>query len=338
MDLNILWFVLIAVLYTGFFILEGFDFGVGILLPFISKTDPERRLMFNSIGPTWDANEVWLVLAGGATFAAFPHWYATLFSGFYLPLFLVLLALIFRGVAFEFRGKVDKASWRSFWDAAMFGGSLLVPLLMGVAFANILQGVPIDTGMNYTGGFWNLLNPFALIGGITFVAVSVLLGALFLKLKTGEPISTNADRAIRAVWLPSFVLVAGFGLFAIIVRSGASPYLNVGIAAVIFGVVALVGCYFAFRSNRQGWALGLGIAAMAAVSAVIFTLLYPNVMISSTDPANSLTIYNAASSAKTLNIMSIVVLIFLPIVLAYQTYNYWVFRKRLTSKSSDLHY
>ncbi len=338
MNLNITWFVLISVLYTGFFILEGFDFGVGILLPFLSKTDVSRRLLYNSIGPTWDANEVWLVLAGGATFAAFPQWYATLFSGFYIPLFLVLLGLIFRGVSFEFRGKMESQTWRSFWDYAMFGGSVVVPLLMGVAFANILQGVPIDQNMNYTGGFWNLLNPFALLGGLTFVAVTILLGALFLKLKTGAPMSDEADKAIRAIWLPALVLTAGFCVFAIIIKTGMGQPAFAGIVTAAIAVLSQIGSLVAFRSNRQGWALGLGIAAMASISATIFALLFPNVMVSSTDPTYSLTIYTAASSGKTLNIMSIVVLIFLPIVLAYQAYNYWVFRKRLTIKSSEFHY
>lgn len=338
MDLNIIWFILIAVLYTGFFVLEGFDFGVGILLPFLSKTDGTRRLMYNAIGPTWDANEVWLVLAGGATFAAFPQWYATLFSGFYIPLFLVLLGLILRGVSFEFRGKMESRTWRSFWDYAMFGGSIIVPLLMGVAFANILQGVPIDGKMNYSGGFWNLLNPFALLGGLTFVGLAILLGALFLKLKTGAPLSDEAEKAIRAVWLPALILTGGFCVFAVIIKSGTNQPVTAGIIAAVVAVFALISSMIAFRSNRQGWSLGLGIAAMASISATIFALLFPNVMVSSTDPSFSLTIYTAASSVKTLNIMSIVVLIFLPIALAYQAYNYWIFRKRITTKSSDLHY
>lgn len=338
MDLNILWFVLIAVLYSGFFILEGFDFGVGILLPFLGKNDTDRRVIINSVGPTWDANEVWLVLAGGATFAAFPHWYATLFSGFYLPLFLVLVALIFRGVAFEFRGKLDKPAWRSFWDYAMFGGSLLVPLLMGVAFANILQGVPIDQAKNYTGGFFNLLNPFALIGGLTFLCITVLLGALYLKIKTTGNVMERAIKTAKTLWLPSILLTGAFGLFATIGKSGQEGLNPLGLIITILAVVVLLGGLLAQRSGKTGWAFGLGVTAMAAVSAVIFVLLFPNVMVSSTDPAFNLTIYNAASSAKTLEIMSFVVLFFLPIVLGYQAYNYWVFRKRLTTKSEDLHY
>lgn len=338
MDLNILWFVLIAVLYSGFFILEGFDFGVGILLPFLGKKDAERRVIINSIGPTWDANEVWLILAGGATFAAFPHWYATLFAGFYLPLFLVLVALIFRGVALEFRGKVDKPVWRAFWDYAMFGGSLLVPLLMGVAFANILQGVPIDQAKNYTGGFFSLLNPFALIGGITFVCLTILLGALYLKIKTTDIILERAIKTSKTFWLPSILLAGVFGIFATIIKSGQNGLNPLGLTITILAVIVLMGGLFAQRSGKSGWAFGLGVSAMASVSAVIFVLLFPNVMVSSTDPAFNLTIYNAASSAKTLEIMSFVVLIFLPIVLGYQAYNYWVFRKRLTTKSEDLHY
>ncbi len=184
MDLNILWFILIAVLYTGFFVLEGFDYGVGILLPFLAKDDTRRRVIINSIGPFWDANEVWLLTAGGATFAAFPHWYATLFSGFYMALFLLLVALILRGVAFEFRSKDENPRWRNFWDWMIFVGSFLPALLIGVAFSNLVRGVPIDANMNYVGGFWNLLNWYALLGGLTAVAVFSLFGAIFLSLKT----------------------------------------------------------------------------------------------------------------------------------------------------------
>ena len=338
MDLNILWFVLIAVLYTGFFVLEGFDFGIGILLPFLGKHDAERRVILNTVGPTWDANEVWLILAGGATFAAFPHWYATLFAGFYLPLFLVLVALVFRGVAFEFRSKVDKPGWRNFWDYAAFGGSLLVPLLFGVAFANILQGVPIDQEMNYTGGFFNLLNPFALIGGVTFLCLTVLLGALFLKIKTSGDVQERAVRTVKTMWLPSILLAIAFGIFATIGQSSQGSMNPVGVGITILAALVLLGGFFAQRSGKVGWAFALGVAGMAAVSAIVFALLFPNVMVSSTDPAFSLTIYNAASSAKTLQVMSIVVLIFLPVVLAYQAYNYWVFRKRITTQSEDLHY
>lgn len=337
MDLNNLWFVLIAVLYIGFFILEGFDFGVGLLLPFVTKTDDERRLLFNSIGPVWDANEVWLVTAGGATFAAFPQWYATMFSGFYLPLLLILVGLIFRGVSFEFRSKSDNPSWRKFWDWSLFGGSLLVPLLLGVAFSNILIGVPIDGNMTYTGGFFNLLNPFALIGGLTLVAMSAYLGSLFLKLKTGSPFMERIASSADKLWLPTLLLDAALAVFALIVKSGAQLY-GLGIAAIILVVLGMVGSWYARRSKRDGWAFALAAVAMACLVGTIFALIYPNVMVSSTDPAFSLTIYSAASSAKTLGVMSIVVLIFLPIILVYQGWNYWIFRKRLTTNKEDLHY
>ncbi len=338
MDLNILWFILIAVLYSGYFILEGFDFGIGILYPFIGKSDQDRRVMLNAIGPVWDANEVWLVLAGGATFAAFPNWYATLFSGFYLPLFLILLALIFRGVTFEFRSKVDNKTWRNFWDGAFFVGSLLPPLLLGVAFANMLQGVPIDAKMNYTGGFFNLLNPFALLGGLSFLGMSILLGSLFLKLKVNQPLVDRAEKAARVLWYPVFVLVAAFAVFAYITKSGTSPLSVVGLVVSVLAFVALVLSMLMSRSGRIGWSFGLACAAMAGLVITIFVLLFPDVMVSSTDPVYSLTIYNASSSAKTLGIMSIVALIFLPVVLLYQGWNYWIFRKRLSSTPEDLHY
>src|SRR5437879_3548221 len=195
MELHDVWFVLIAVLWIGYFFLEGFDFGVGILTKLLARDRPEKRVLINSIGPFWDANEVWLLTAGGAMFAAFPDWYATLFSGFYLALVLMLLALIVRGVAFEFRSKHERPAWRSFWDWMLFIGSALPGFLWGVAITNVIEGVPIDAHMNYVGGFWNLLNPYALLGGLAFVAMFLLHGAVFLSLKTEGEIQARAYRA-----------------------------------------------------------------------------------------------------------------------------------------------
>lgn len=333
MDLHILWFLLIAVLYTGFFILEGFDFGVGILLPFAGKNDLEKRVVINTIGPLWDANEVWLVLAGGATFAAFPQWYATLFSGFYLPLLIILVALILRGIAFEFRGKMESMKWRSVWDTCTFIGSLLPPVLFGVAFANMLKGVPIDGNMNYTGGFFNLLNLYALLGGITFLSISILLGALFLNLKTSGIVQKRANKIAHYLWIPVLVILA---LFLV-----ATNLTITSVAGIIFTIIAILAGvigYLMYRSRRDGLSFGLLVLASAANTAAIFGGLFPNVMISSTNPDWSLTIYNAASSTNTLSVMSIVVAIFLPIVLAYQAWNYWIFRKRISARVEELHY
>lgn len=333
MNLNILWFVLIAVLYTGFFVLEGFDFGVGILLPFIGKSDIQKRVILNSIGPVWDANEVWLVLAGGATFAAFPQWYATLFSGFYLPLLIILLALIVRGVAFEFRNKVENSKWRSLWDSCTFVGSLIPPLLFGVAFANMLRGVPIDGNMNYTGGFFNLLNWYALLGGLAFLALSIMLGALFLSMKTDGEVLERSKIFTRKLWLPVLAILVLF--------LAATIFTKMSIAGIIFAVIAILAgitAYFTFVAKRPGLSFGMLVLASAANSATIFGTMYPNLMISSTNPDWSLTIMNAASSANTLTVMLIVVAIFLPVVLAYQAWNYWIFRKRITSRPEELHY
>jgi cytochrome d ubiquinol oxidase subunit II len=336
MNLNILWFVLIAVLYTGFFVLEGFDFGVGILLPFVGKKDIERRVAINTIGPIWDANEVWLVLAGGATFAAFPHWYATLFSGFYLPLLLVLVALIIRGVAFEFRGKVESTKWRKSWDVCIIIGSFLPPILFGVAFSNILKGVPIDGSMNYTGGFFNLLNPYALLGGLTFLSLSILLGALFLNLKTAGIVQERAKAIASKLYLPVLSILV---IFLVVTNITTRSTLSMG--AVIVSLIAIIAsliAYFAFRTKREGLSFAMLVLASAGNTATIFAALFPNVMVSSTNPNWSLTIINAASSANTLNIMAIVVLVFLPFVLAYQGWNYWVFRKRISANIEELHY
>src|SRR5512139_815128 len=252
MDLNILWFILIGVLYTGYFVLEGFDMGVGILLPFLGKDDARRRVIINTIGPHWDGNEVWLLTAGGATFAAFPQWYATLFSGFYLPLFLLLMALIVRGVAFEFRGKDDSPRWRALWDGCIFAGSLLASLLLGVAFVNLWVGVPVDANYQYAGGFFNLLNPFALMGGVMTVAMFTLHGAVFLGLKTSGELLEAVQAAARKLWVPVVIIVLAFLIWADIAVVFARVGLNPG--AVAFGVIiTLLASGYFVRKNLSAW-------------------------------------------------------------------------------------
>jgi cytochrome d ubiquinol oxidase subunit II len=338
MDLNTLWFVLIGVLYTGFFVLEGFDFGVGMLLPFLGKDDLRRRVLINTIGPVWDGNEVWLLTAGGATFAAFPHWYATLFSGFYLPLFLLLLALIVRGVAFEFRSKDQHPAWRRLWDGCIFAGSLVPALLLGVAFANLVRGVPIDAQMNYTGGFFNLLNPYALLGGLMAVTVFLVHGAIFLSLKTTAGLQAAARRAAWRLWLPAVVVSLGFAAYSyvetdLLDKLGVNP----GIVPLA-EVAALLLAGFFIRRRREGWAFLMTALTIVFTLINLFALLYPRVMVSSTNPAWSLTIYNASSSPYTLQVMTIVALICVPIVLAYQGWTYWVFRKRIEARPEGLTY
>lgn len=338
MDLNILWFILICVLYAAYFVLEGFDMGVGILLPFLGKNDQERRMIINTIGPHWDGNEVWLLTAGGATFAAFPQWYATLFSGFYLPLFFMLVALIVRGVAFEFRSKDDNPTWRALWDWAIFFGSFVPALLWGVAFANIVKGVPINAAMQYTGGFFNLLNPFALIAGVVSLVGFTLLGALYLQLKGSVELLPRVKRWFNGLWWVegiAFVLliVASYTFSGVVKGFG----LNAGLVLLI-SLVLLVAVKFLVGAAKEGWAFISGALSVLLTTVAIFVQLFPNVMISSTDPANNLTIYNASSSPYTLGVMSKVALILVPIVLAYTAWSYWVFRKRVTTKPEDLKY
>lgn len=344
MDLNTLWFILIAVLYIGFFILEGFDFGVGMLLPILGKgktweeKDLKRRAIINTIGPFWDGNEVWLLTAGGATFAAFPQWYATLFSGFYLPLFLLLLALIFRGVAFEFRSKHPSTTWRKFWDWSIFGGSIVPSLLLGVAFANLARGLPINADMEYTGGMIYLLNPYGILGGIATVVIFAFHGALFLSMKTTDDLSKNATRIARTLWLPAvlidiLLLIATYIETDILARLGINP----GIIPLGGVIALLLSGYFAYK-GRAGWAFSMTVITIAAAITTLFLMLYPDVMISVIDPAFNLTIYNAASSPYTLKVMSIVAIIFVPVVLLYQGWTYWVFRQRVLTRPESLTY
>ncbi len=337
MELQDLWFVLISILFIGFFFLEGFDYGVGILLPFIGKNDQERRVVVNSIGPVWDANEVWMITAGGAIFAAFPQWYATLFSGFYLALVLILLALILRGVAFEFRSKEDNPTWRRTWDWAIFIGSAVPALLWGVAFGNLVEGTPINADMHFTGNFFDLLSPYTLIAGIAGFMVFLLHGAVFLSLKTDGVIRTRAERIAQSMWVPvvavSLVLaIANYAYIDIFDRIGVNP----GIMPVASAGALLAVGYF-LREKNYGWSFIMtGLTIVLAV-ATFFWFLYPNVMVSSTDEAFNLTVDNAAASQKALEVMTVVALIFVPVVLIYQGWSYWVFRKRI-SVESELEY
>jgi cytochrome d ubiquinol oxidase subunit II len=335
--LQTLWFILIAVLWSGFFFLEGFDYGVGILLPFLGKDDQERRMMINAIGPFWDGNEVWLITAGGAMFAAFPNWYATLFSGFYLALVLMLLALIARGVAFEFRSKDRHPVWRKTWDWMVFVGSAVPSILWGITMGNLIRGVPIDATMTYTGGFWNLLNPFALLCGVTAALVFAMHGAIFLSLKVEEPIEMRAKTAARRLWpfvLGSLVITIIVGLLA------ANLLDELGVIQIVLLVLvlgALVAAGRLISRGRTTWSFITTGVVIVLSTITLFASLYPRVMISSLDPSWSLTISTAASGPYTLKVMSIVALIFVPLVLFYQGWSYYVLRERV-GRESKLEY
>jgi cytochrome d ubiquinol oxidase subunit II len=324
MQLTTVWFILIAVLWIGYFVLEGFDFGVGMLIPWLADDDRERRVLINTIGPVWDGNEVWLLVAGGATFAAFPQWYATLFSGFYLPLLLILVALIVRGVAFEYRAKRDSASWRRSWDIAIFWGSALPALLWGVAFANIVRGVPINAHMQYTGGFWGLLNPYALLGGLTTLTLFLAHGAMFLALKTDGPVRMRARLLALRLGLVAAAVTVAFLVWTQVQHGSAGSAALFAVAAV-----ALVLGLAAIRTGREGWGFAGTFAAIGLGVAGLFSALFPNVMPSSLIDGVTLTTTNASATHYTLKIMTVVAIIFTPLVLAYQGWTYWVFRRRI---------
>jgi len=327
MSFQVFWFIAIAVLWTGFFVLEGFDFGVGILRGVVGKTDEERRVAINTIGPLWDGNEVWLIVAAASMFAAFPAWYATMFSGFYVPLVLLLVALIARGVSFEFRGKRDSDRWRRNWDRLSTAGSLLAPFLIGVALANLLHGVPIDANQEFTGSFLDLLNPYSLFAGLTLVLLCVLHGSTFLGLRTDGIVRERATKVAGRSSIAAGVALLVFVTWTqLMLDRGAIPdFLPAGAVLATFAVSWLV------RDGRDGWAFAMTAFAIAATVATFFIDLYPTVMVSSTKAANSLTIQNASSSAYSLKLMTIVMLVFLPLVLVYQGWTYYVFRRRVTT-------
>jgi cytochrome bd ubiquinol oxidase subunit II len=325
MDLAHLWFWIVGALFVGYFVLDGFDFGVGMSLPFLGKDDIGRRQIINTIGPVWDLNETWVIVAGACLFAAFPEWYATLFSGFYLALLLILLTLILRGVSFEYRHQRDGLRWKRGFDTMIVVGSAVPAFLWGVAFANIVQGVPIDAHHHFTGSLLTLLNPYGLLGGLTTLLLFFTHGVSFVALKTDGQVHADARRLGMRAGLLTVVVAAAFLVWTVVAHFSWPVLILAAIAAV-----ALVASILAASATWDGWAFALGAVTVAAAVLTLWFALYPNVMPSSTDPAYSLTIENASSTDYTLTIMSWAALVFLPLVLLYQGWTYWIFRKRVS--------
>jgi len=323
--LNNMWFVVIGIFWTGYFILEGFDFGVGALLRLVGKDEKGRRVLINTIGPIWDGNEVWLVCAGAFTFAAFPEWYASMFSAFYLALLLILVALIVRGVAFEYRGKGHSDAWRARWDWAILITSWMLALLWGVAFGNIVRGVALDADHEYVGNFLDLLNPFALLTGLCTLALFLTHGGVYLALKTTEEVRGRARSVALSVGIVAAILMAASVGWQHVLR-GTTWSLILGVLAVLSLLAALV----LTRAERDGWAFVGSALSTAFLVIGWFASLYPDVFPSTLDPAFSLNIENAASTPYTLQLMSWIALVFSPVILAYQAWSYWVFRKRIS--------
>jgi cytochrome d ubiquinol oxidase subunit II len=325
MGLSIFWFVLVALFWTGFFVLEGFDFGVGMLHAVVGRTDEERQLAIDSIGPLWDGNEVWLIVAGASMFAAFPGWYATMFSAFYIPLVLILMALIVRGVSFEYRDKRDSARWRQTWTVLMTLGSLVAPLLIGVALGDLLQGVPIDAQQEFTGSLLDLLSPYGLFVGVTVVALCVVHGATFLALKVDGPVRARAHAIARVAGPVAAAAVLGFVIWTQTLVGGVIP----GLVPII-AILASFSTALLVTRSLEGWAFTSTTVAMAASISSIFLSLYPRVMVSSTNPAYDLTVQNTSSSPYALKVMTIIAVLIFPLVLLYQGWTYYVFRRRLS--------
>ncbi|UCR89416.1 cytochrome d ubiquinol oxidase subunit II [Mycetocola spongiae] len=331
MDLAQLWFWIVGFLFIGYFILDGFDFGVGMSLPFLGKSDTDRRVLINTIGPVWDLNETWVIVAGACLFAAFPEWYATLFAGFYLPLLLILIALILRGVSFEYRHQRKHESWKRRFDLMIVVGSAIPALLWGVAFANVVRGVPLDANHDYIGGFFNLLNPYALLGGITTLLLFFLHGLYFILLKTDGDLHARAKALALKAGIVTVVVAASFLVWTIIM----SEFKFWTIVCSLIAAVALIAAVLLGHLGREGWSFTAMAATVAAAVLTLFVSLFPYVMPASNNPANGLTIENASSSAYTLEFMSWVALIALPLILLYQGWTYWVFRKRITSATIE---
>jgi cytochrome bd ubiquinol oxidase subunit II len=330
MDLQTLWFCLLAFIWSAYFVLEGFDFGVGMLLPFLPRDERERGEMFESIGPVWDGNEVWLVIAGGATFAAFPTWYGAMFSGLYLALLLVLFFLIIRVVSFEWREKRDSPRWRAAWTWANAVGSFGASLIWGIGFANLLYGLPLDSSGGFRGTFWDLFHGYTVLGGVAIVLLFAFHGATYLTIRTVGDLCARAVVAARRLSVVAALAVAGFLSWTLAVavdRNDKSVFPPVLPAVLAIAALALALLFVAMR--RSGWAFAATAVATVAWVATIFTSLYPRVMVSSPSFGNSLTVDNASSAHYTLVLMTVVAAIFVPLVLVYQGWTYHVFRARV---------
>jgi cytochrome d ubiquinol oxidase subunit II len=325
MDLPVLWFAIVALFFVGYFVLDGFDFGVGMALPFLGKDDTDRRVLINTIGPVWDLNETWVIVAGACLFAAFPEWYATMFSGFYLALLLILAALIARGVSFEYRHQEKHLAWKRRFDLMIIVGSAVPSFLWGVAFGNVVRGIPMDAGHNYEGTFADLLDPFALLAGAATLLVFFTHGVVFVALKTEGEMRERAMRLAKRAGIVTIVVAACFLVAMALVRSTPASLVLSAIAAV-----ALVLAVVCAARGREGRAFALMAVTIAAVVLAMFTAVFPDVMPATNDPANSLTVWNASSGTYTLTVMSWVAVVFVPLVLAYQAWTYWVFRKRVS--------
>lgn len=328
MQLNEIWFLIVGFLFIGYFVLDGFDFGVGMSLPFLGKDDTDRRVLINTIGPVWDLNETWVIVAGAALFASFPEWYASLFSGFYLALLLILAALIARGVAFEYRGKGKSDKWKRTFDWMIVVGSAVPALLWGVAFANIVQGVPLNEEHVYTGNLLTLLNPYGLLGGLVTLSLFFTHGLVFLTLKTDGDIKVRARELATKVGVGATVLAATFLAWTLVANWSVLAFILAAVAAVTL-IVGLISNF----AQREGLAFSLIVVTIVTAVGALFASLYPNVLPSTTDSSFSLTISNASSSEYTLTVMTWVAAIMIPFVLAYQTWTYWVFRKRVSRTS-----
>ena len=325
MDLPTLWFVVLGFFFVGYFVLDGFDFGVGMSLPFLGRDDTDRRVLINTIGPVWDLNETWVIVAGACLFAAFPEWYATMFSGFYLALLLILAALIARGVSFEYRHQRPEASWKRRFDLMIVVGSAVPAFVWGLVFANVVQGVPLDAGHDYTGTVLDLLNPYALLGGLTTLLLFFTHGVVFVTLKTEGEIRERARRLAVRAGVVTIVVAAGFLALTSLMHGTLASTVLSAVAAV-----SLIASFVANLRGREGRSFGLMAVTIALAVASLFAALFPAVMPASNDPANSLTIANASSSTYTLTIMSWVALVFVPLILGYQGFTYWIFRRRIS--------
>ncbi len=332
MSLEVTWFVVVAVFWTGFFVLEGFDFGVGALHKVVGRTDVERRIAINAIGPVWDGNEVWLIVGGAAIFAAFPSWYATWFSAGYLALFLVLVALIIRGVSFEWRARVDADRWRGTWSWTLTVGSVLAPALLGIALGDLLAGLPIDGSQEFTGSFWDLFTPYGLWLGLTLLVLCLLHGATFLGLKTDGPVRDRARGIAAKLAWPAAGLVAAYAVWTVSI-SDAGLW---RVAASVVPVVAALAAAVFVRSGHEGRSFAATAVTIGGTIAALFANLYPNVMVSATDTANNLTVDSTASSEYALKVMTVVALVITPVVLLYQGWSYWVFRARVSSPPEEI--